>query len=77
MGGMRVQVELVWDGRLHLQGPVPAGKPRHGLWGCGVGGQASFKGTSRRLSQSRELGEGDVQTAGSALLAEQATGYLV
>lgn len=54
----------------------PQGSPRYGALGCGMGGQAAFQGTSRRLSPSGELGEGDVQRAGPALLAEQAGGYL-
>lgn len=52
------------------------GSPRHRTLGCGVPGRAAFKGTSRRLSQSREPGEGDVWRAGPAPLPEQASGYL-
>lgn len=55
---------------------VPTGKPQAWDSGPQQGRQAAFKGTSRRLSPSREPGEGDVQRAGPALLAEQASGYL-
>lgn len=55
---------------------VPTGKPRARGSGPRWGGPAAFKGTSSRLSLSRELGEGDVQRAGPALGAEQASGYL-
>lgn len=55
---------------------APAGKPWARGSGPQWGGRAAFKGTSRRLSPSRELGEGDVQRVGPARLAEQASGYL-
>lgn len=55
---------------------VQQGSSGPGPLGCGVRWQAAFKGVSRSLSQSRELGEGDVQRAGLVLLAEQAEGYL-
>lgn len=53
-----------------------AGKPWHGRRPAGSGGQAALKGTSSRLSQGTELGEGTGQGAGSVVLAEPARGYL-
>lgn len=55
---------------------VPTGKPQAQGSGPQRGRQAALKGTSRRLSPSRKPGEGDVQRASPALLAEQASGYL-
>ena len=73
---MGIQVELVQGGQMTrwaCRAWGPGGKPRHGPR-CRRA--LCLAGRKQKAFTEQELGEGDVQRAGSALLAAQVSGYL-